>query len=90
MVINDILILFSAKSVPSSPMVKRAFSRLGTLTAGWGRSFRGKQQLQLTIDDKKKWSSSHDCSSKFLVKKKSFCIFSFFVIIFLLLPSSKF
>ncbi|XP_065212300.1 uncharacterized protein rsh isoform X2 [Planococcus citri] len=53
-----------AKSVPSSPMVKRAFSRLGTLTAGWGRSIRGKQQLQLTIDDKKKWSSSHDCSNK--------------------------
>lgn len=55
-----------AKSVPSSPMVKRAFSRLGTLTAGWGRSIRGKQQLQLTIDDKKKWSSSHDCSSIYI------------------------
>ncbi|XKL64913.1 hypothetical protein PGB90_004999 [Kerria lacca] len=54
-----------AKSVPSSPMVKRAFSRLGTLTAGWGRTFRSaKPVIQLTLDDKKKWSSSHDCSNK--------------------------
>ncbi|XP_033611251.1 uncharacterized protein LOC111874180 isoform X2 [Cryptotermes secundus] len=50
-------------SVPSSPMVKRAFSRLGNLTAGWGRSIR-KQHSQLTADDKKKWSSSQDCSNK--------------------------
>ena len=50
------------KSVPSSPMVKRAFSRLGTITAGWGRSIR-KQNSQLNADDKKKWASSQDCSS---------------------------
>uniref|UniRef100_T1HRR2 Rap-GAP domain-containing protein n=1 Tax=Rhodnius prolixus TaxID=13249 RepID=T1HRR2_RHOPR len=51
------------KSVPSSPMVKRAFSRLGTLTAGWGRSIR-KQHSHLSADDKKKWASSQDCSRK--------------------------
>ncbi|CAH2041333.1 unnamed protein product, partial [Iphiclides podalirius] len=51
------------KSVPSSPMVKRAFSRLGTITAGWGRSIR-KQHSQLNADDKKKWASSQDCSNK--------------------------
>jgi hypothetical protein len=50
-------------------MVMRAFSRLGSLTAGWGRSSSKKaaqqqQQLQqqLAVQDKKKWSSSHDCS----------------------------
>lgn len=52
------------KSVPSSPMVKRAFSRLGTITAGWGRSIRSRQNSQLTSEDKKKWASSHDCSSE--------------------------
>ncbi|XP_022903403.1 uncharacterized protein [Onthophagus taurus] len=52
------------KSVPSSPMVKRAFSRLGTITAGWGRSIRKSNAQQLTVDDKKKWASSHDCSNK--------------------------
>lgn len=52
------------KSVPSSPMVKRAFSRLGTITAGWGKSIRKQNTQQLTADDKKKWSSSQDCSSK--------------------------
>ncbi|XP_070074955.1 uncharacterized protein rsh isoform X2 [Drosophila takahashii] len=51
------------KSVPSSPMVKRAFSRLGTITAGWGRSIRNKNTNQLNPDDKKKWISSTDCSS---------------------------
>lgn len=50
------------KSVPSSPMVKRAFSRLGSITSGWGRSIR-KQNTQLNVDDKKKWASSQDCSS---------------------------
>nr|XP_018897162.1 PREDICTED: uncharacterized protein LOC109030581 [Bemisia tabaci] len=50
------------KSVPSSPMVKRAFSRLGTL-AGWGRSIR-KPSVALSAEDKKKWASSQDCSSK--------------------------
>lgn len=51
------------KSVPSSPMVMRAFSRLGSLTAGWGRSNRkANQQQQLAAEDKKKWSSSQDCS----------------------------
>jgi RAP1 GTPase activating protein 1 len=52
------------KSVPSSPMVKRAFSRLGTITAGWGRSIRSKQQSQLNAEDKKKWASSQDCSGE--------------------------
>lgn len=52
------------KSVPSSPMVKRAFSRLGHITAGWGRSIRRSQNNQLQADDKKKWTSSQDCSSK--------------------------
>jgi RAP1 GTPase activating protein 1 len=51
------------KSVPSSPMVKRAFSRLGTITAGWGRSIRSKQS-QLNVEDKKKWASSQDCSGR--------------------------
>ncbi|XP_037969779.2 uncharacterized protein LOC105380439 isoform X2 [Plutella xylostella] len=51
------------KSVPSSPMVKRAFSRLGTITAGWGRSIR-KQHSHLSAEDKKKWASSQDCSNK--------------------------
>ena len=54
------------KSVPSSPMVKRAFSRLGTITAGWGRSIRNKNTNQLNPEDKKKWISSTDCSSKSL------------------------
>lgn len=54
------------KSVPSSPMVKRAFSRLGTITAGWGRSIRKHNAQQLSTEDKKKWSSSQDCSSKFV------------------------
>lgn len=58
------------KSVPSSPMVKRAFSRLGTITAGWGRSIRSRQSSQLQADDKKKWASSHDCSSKLLPHPK--------------------
>ncbi|XP_026668884.1 uncharacterized protein LOC108624396 isoform X2 [Ceratina calcarata] len=52
-------------SVPSSPMVKRAFSRLGTITAGWGRSIRkhgGGNSLQ--TEDKKRWASSQDCSNK--------------------------
>lgn len=53
------------KSVPSSPMVKRAFSRLGTITAGWGRSIRKSNAQQLSADDKKKWASSQDCSSEF-------------------------
>lgn len=52
------------KSVPSSPMVKRAFTRLGTITAGWGRSIRKHNAQQLSADDKKKWASSQDCSSK--------------------------
>ncbi|XP_043283597.1 uncharacterized protein rsh isoform X3 [Venturia canescens] len=51
------------KSVPSSPMVKRAFSRLGTITAGWGRSIR-KHGSTLHSDDRKRWVSSQDCSNK--------------------------
>lgn len=57
------------KSVPNSPMVMRAFSRLGTLTSGWGRSF--KKQDRLSVEDKKKWSSSHDCSG---MTKKGLCL----------------
>ncbi|KAI5699511.1 hypothetical protein M8J75_003975 [Diaphorina citri] len=52
------------KSVPSSPMVKRAFSRLGTLTAGWGRSIKKQSSQQLSAEDRKKWASSQDCSNK--------------------------
>ncbi|XP_031635278.1 uncharacterized protein LOC116348425 isoform X2 [Contarinia nasturtii] len=52
------------KSVPSSPMVKRAFSRLGTITAGWGRSIRSRQNSTLHADDKKKFTSMQDCSNK--------------------------
>ncbi|XP_019872492.2 uncharacterized protein LOC109600755 isoform X4 [Aethina tumida] len=52
------------KSVPSSPMVKRAFTRLGTITAGWGRSIRKHNAQTLSAEDKKKWASSHDCSNK--------------------------
>ncbi|XP_011692326.1 PREDICTED: uncharacterized protein LOC105452685 [Wasmannia auropunctata] len=51
------------KSVPSSPMVKRAFSRLGTITAGWGRSIR-KHGSTLQSEDRKRWASSQDCSNK--------------------------
>ncbi|KAF2363067.1 BTB/Kelch-associated [Trinorchestia longiramus] len=50
------------KSVPNSPMVMRAFSRLGTLTSGWGRS--SKKHERLSVEDKKKWASSQDCSEK--------------------------
>ncbi|KAL7032949.1 hypothetical protein ACKWTF_007435 [Chironomus riparius] len=52
------------KSVPSSPMVKRAFSRLGNITSSWGSRIRSKQQSQLNVEDKKKWASSQDCSDK--------------------------
>ena len=52
------------KSVPSSPSVMRAFSRLGNLTAGWGRS--SKKQDRLTVDDKK-WTSSQDCCKPLIV-----------------------
>lgn len=52
------------KSVPSSPMVKRAFTRLGNITAGWGRSIRNKNSNLLNPEDKKKWISTTDCSSK--------------------------
>ncbi|XP_076659669.1 rap GTPase activating protein radish [Halictus rubicundus] len=52
------------KSVPSSPMPKRAFSTLGRLTA-WGRSIRkygGGNTLQ--TEDRTRWASSQDCSNK--------------------------
>ncbi|XP_035728956.1 uncharacterized protein LOC118444629 isoform X3 [Vespa mandarinia] len=52
------------KSVPSSPMVKRAISRLGTLTAGWGRSIRKHGSNTLQSEDRKRWASSQDCSNK--------------------------
>ncbi|XP_058792517.1 uncharacterized protein LOC131664988 isoform X2 [Phymastichus coffea] len=51
-------------SVPSSPMVKRAFSRLGTITASWGRSMRKHSSNTLSSDDRKRWASSQDCSNK--------------------------
>ncbi|XP_063993612.1 uncharacterized protein Rsh isoform X2 [Diachasmimorpha longicaudata] len=57
------------KSVPSSPMVKRAFSRLGTITAGWGRSIR-KHSNTLQIEDRKRWTSSQDCSNKEMKDKE--------------------
>ncbi|CAH2000841.1 unnamed protein product [Acanthoscelides obtectus] len=59
------------KSVPSSPMVKRAFTRLGTITAGWGRSIRKHNAQTLNADDKKKWASSQDCSNKEVKEKES-------------------
>lgn len=73
------------KSVPSSPMVKRAFSRLGTITAGWGRSIRNKNANQLNPEDKKKWISSTDCSSKSLnfYKYKYIDVCSFFSVFFM-------
>ncbi|XP_023248561.1 uncharacterized protein LOC106638170 [Copidosoma floridanum] len=51
------------KSTPSSPMVKRhaIFSRLGTITAGWGRSIRKHGSNTLSGEDRKRWSSSQDC-----------------------------
>ncbi|XP_014613053.1 PREDICTED: uncharacterized protein LOC106791710 isoform X1 [Polistes canadensis] len=52
------------KSVPSSPMVKRAISRLGTITAGWGRSIRKHGGNTLQSEDRKRWASSQDCSNK--------------------------
>ncbi|XP_020294253.1 uncharacterized protein LOC109859929 isoform X2 [Pseudomyrmex gracilis] len=52
------------KSVPSSPMVKRAFSRLGTITAGWGKSIRKHSSNTLQSEDRKRWASSQDCSNK--------------------------
>ncbi|XP_012275503.1 uncharacterized protein LOC105697084 [Orussus abietinus] len=52
-------------SVPSSPMVKRAFSRLGTITAVWGRSIRKHGSGNtLQTEDRKRWTSSQDCSNK--------------------------
>ncbi|KAJ8687813.1 hypothetical protein QAD02_023607, partial [Eretmocerus hayati] len=56
------------KSVPSSPMVVRAISRIGTITAGWGRSIR--KHGTLSGDDRKRWTSSHDCSSKLELKER--------------------
>lgn len=70
------------KSVPSSPMVKRAFSRLGTITAGWGRSIRNKNTNQLNPEDKKKWISSTDCSSKSLSSHEYKYIDVFFFVSF--------
>ncbi|CAG0886584.1 unnamed protein product [Darwinula stevensoni] len=58
--VPDIEATSRPKSVPNSPMVIRAFSRLGNLTSGWGRS--KKQENTLHVDDKKKWASSTDCS----------------------------
>lgn len=60
--------VFRPKSVPSSPMVKRAFSRLGTITAGWGRSIRKHGSGNtLQSEDRKRWASSQDCSSTFSI-----------------------
>ncbi|CAH1711684.1 unnamed protein product [Aphis gossypii] len=57
-----------AKSVPSSPMMRRAISRIGTITAGWSKSIR--KQQNLSADDKKKWASSQDFSHKEKEKDK--------------------
>ena len=58
-------VLGRPKSVPSSPMVVRAFSRLGSITAGWGRpSKKAPDPSRLRPDDRKKWASSHDCSGQ--------------------------
>ncbi|XP_057329981.1 uncharacterized protein LOC130670584 [Microplitis mediator] len=56
--------MFRPKSVPSSPMVKRAFSRLGTITVEWGRSIRKHGSNTLQVEDRKRWTSSQDCSNK--------------------------
>ncbi|XP_076247630.1 rap GTPase activating protein radish [Calliopsis andreniformis] len=57
------------KSVPSSPMVKRAFSRLSTITAGWGRSIR-KHGSTLQSEDRKRWVSSQECNKEKDAKEK--------------------
>jgi len=44
-------------------MMRRAFTRLGTITAGWSKSIR--KQQNLSADDKKKWASSQDFSRKY-------------------------
>lgn len=60
--------LFRPKSVPSSPMMKRAFSRLGTITAGWGRSIKKHGSGNtLQSEDRKRWASSQDCSSTYII-----------------------
>lgn len=46
-------------------MMKRAFSRLGTITAGWGRSIKKHGSGNtLQSEDRKRWASSQDCSNK--------------------------
>ncbi|XP_043201760.1 uncharacterized protein LOC122370333 [Amphibalanus amphitrite] len=53
------------KSVPNSPMVIRAFNRLGSITAGWGRTSKKPPDAgRLSVDDRKKWASNQDCSDK--------------------------
>lgn len=49
-------------------MMRRAFTRLGTITAGWSKSIR--KQQNLSADDKKKWASSQDFSREYILKFK--------------------
>lgn len=65
------------KSVPSSPMVKRAFSRLGTITAGWSRMRSSKQHSQLNAEDKKKWASSQGKLHNFMHRNRIIDLISF-------------
>lgn len=60
-----ILFFFRHKSAPSSPMVMRAFSRLGSsLSARWDRSFK-KQDSQSSDENEnlRRWQSDFDCKS---------------------------
>ncbi|XP_076685202.1 rap GTPase activating protein radish isoform X2 [Andrena cerasifolii] len=58
-------------SVPSSPMVKRAFSRLSTITSGWGRSIRKHGSgNSLQSEDRKRWASSPDYTKEKDAKEK--------------------
>ncbi|XP_065565417.1 uncharacterized protein LOC136030399 isoform X2 [Artemia franciscana] len=57
------------KSVPNSPMVIRAFSRLGNLTSGWSsRAGASPNVLTKKFDrlpaEEKKWASTQDCSKE--------------------------
>ena len=46
-------------------MVIRAFNRLGSITAGWGRTSKKPTDAgRLSVDDRKKWASNQDCSGQ--------------------------
>ena len=58
------------KSVPNSPIVKRAISRIGNFTSNWGKSIRksSTQSQQLLVnDERKKSNSSQESISKCIV-----------------------